>query len=102
MSKPLFPFTAWMEPWIQGSMMIAEAQGVIAMRIWGLAGMWPVVADESRRMVTEKGPAFAEAAAAATAAAMALQTGPQVAMATLKPIRKLTRANHRRLSGGKR
>ena len=75
-----------------------ETQMVMAMRIAGMAGMWSVVPSENDRMVSEKGPAFAEAAAAATMA-LARGSGPAaVTQAWMRPLRRRTGANARRLS----
>lgn len=75
----------------------AEAQAVIWMRLWGMAGLWNLGPGETRRMVAEK-LAAAAAAQAAAGAALALGKAPAaVAAAALKPVRQRTRANVRRL-----
>lgn len=82
---------------MQTAMMMAEANMVIFMRLWGLAGFWNVTPFESRRMVQEKAAA---ARAAALAAGMALATGRSpaaAAEAALKPVRRRTRSNVQRL-----
>ncbi len=83
---------------LQSGMMLAEANMVVAMRLWGMAGMWKVTSSENRRMVDEKSTA-AMASSAAMARAMAAGHGPAaVAMAGLKPVRAKTRANAARLA----
>ncbi len=83
---------------IQSSMMLAEANMVIAMRLWGMAGMWKVTPGENKRMLDEKSTA-AMKSGAAMARAMAAGHGPAVvAMAGLKPVRAKTRANAARLA----
>ncbi|PZQ99977.1 MAG: antibiotic ABC transporter [Cereibacter sphaeroides] len=75
-----------------------ESQMVIAMRLWGMAGGWPMTAAEQTRMVTEK-VAAAQASGLAVARALVSGAGPgKVAMAALKPVRKRTSANVKRLS----
>ena len=53
-------------------------------------------------MIQEKGPAFLQAAGAATSAAMKGKRPDQIAEAALKPIGIKTRANARRLSKARR
>lgn len=78
--------------------MMAEAQTVVAIRVLGLWGLLPAAPGESRAMLAEKGPAFAQSAIAAGRAA-AMGRGPvAVAEAALKPIGRQTRANVRRLT----
>lgn len=81
----------------QFALMAMEANAVIWMRLWGMAGLWNVTRSEPTRMVREKQTAFAKAS---SAAAMAAMTGRDPASAALKPIRNRTRSNVRRL--GKR
>ena len=82
----------------QTTMMLAEAQMVIAMRLLGMAGSWTVGRGENNRMVSEKSAAMLASSMAAGRAIMA-GAGPQgVALAALKPIRAKTRANARRLT----
>ena len=84
----------------QTTMMLAEAQMVIAMRMMGMAGGWKVGRDENNTMVSEKTAAML-ASQQAVGRAMLAGASPQgVALAALKPIRAKTRANARRLSQG--
>lgn len=85
---------------MQTGTMLAQANMVIAMRMWGMAGVWNVTPDENKRMVAEKGTAML-AAGAAAAGAMAQGKGPvNVALAALQPVARKTKANAARL--GKR
>ena len=88
--------------WLQTTMLAIEAQTVVATRLWGMAGLWPVSPREGTRMVAEKWPTFAQAARAASHATLSGHPPDQVMAAALKPIRKKTRANSRRLSRRKR
>ncbi len=78
--------------------MLSEAQAVIAYRMLGMAGLWPVAPTETMRMVMEKLPAFAAAQMAAWQALATGRSPDRILAAWLKPIGKETRANQRRLS----
>jgi hypothetical protein len=80
--------------------MLAQANMVIAMRMWGMAGAWNVTPDENKRMVDEKGTAMLASGMAATAAVMQGKGPVDVALAALKPVARKTKANAARL--GKR
>ena len=75
-----------------------ETQAVMTMRILGMAGAWSVLPTENARMMSEKAPAFADAAQAATRAAMGGARPEAVAEAWAAPLRRRTSANARRLS----
>lgn len=83
---------------LQTGAMMAEAQTVIALRLWGMVGLWPTRPLETTRMLTEKWPAFLQSAGAAGAAAMNGHGPHRIAEEALRPIRRRTRANSRRLS----
>lgn len=83
---------------VQTSMMMAEAQAVITMRLFGMAGMWQVAPGENDRMVQEKTHAILAAGRAAGRAMMAGHDAGAVALAALKPVRARTRKNAARLS----
>ena len=88
--------TDFVWPAFHAGMMLAEAQVVIALRLWGMAGGWPMGWQEHVRMVTEKAAAAGESGAAMMRAA---GKGPgAVALAGVKPVRRRTRANVKRLS----
>jgi hypothetical protein len=95
------PFQLWTLG-LRTGVMLAEAQTVILLRLWGMAGVWPVSPTESTRMVAEKWPAFLHAYAAAGTAAMKGHGPHRIAGAALGPIAKKTRANSRRLVRGAR
>jgi hypothetical protein len=83
---------------MQTGTMLAQANMVIAMRVWGMAGAWNVTRGENKRMVDEKGTAML-AAGMAAAGAMAQGKGPvDVALAALQPVARKTRANAARLA----
>ncbi|MEE4189408.1 MAG: hypothetical protein V2I76_13290 [Roseobacter sp.] len=83
---------------MQMAMMAAEAQAVIAMRLWGMAGVWSVPPSEKTRMVSEKLRAATISNGAAVQAALRGGGPDQVFAAALKPYRRRTRANSRRLT----
>ena len=83
---------------IRTSVMLAEAQMVIGMRMMGLMGFWRVLPSETHRMSSEKLAAMGEAAMASTRAAMTGQPPIKVAEAALKPIRRKTASNVKRLA----
>ena len=56
---------------LQTGLMMAEAQMVIAMRLWGMAGLWNTKPEENLRMVQEKAEAVLQSATRAGAAMMA-------------------------------
>lgn len=91
------PFSYWHVA-VTGSHILAESQAVIAMRTMGMAGMWNVTPAENARMVSEKTDAMREAGMAAAGAMMRGHSPVQVAMAALKPVKKRTGANARRLA----
>lgn len=82
---------------VQTGLMMAEAQMVIAMRLWGMAGFWNTAPQENLRMVQEKAEAAMQSATRAGAAMMAGKGTAAVAMAALKPVRSRTHANMKRL-----
>lgn len=83
---------------IQLSFVLAEAQSVIGMRVLGAIGVWSVPKSENSRMLNEKVFAFVKGSTDASLAAIAGETPDVVTAAAIKPIRKATRANHKRLT----
>ncbi len=77
--------------------LLIETQMVMAYRTLGMVGLWSVAPGENQRMIAEKGPAFTEAALAASRAAMAGRRPDQIMDAWVKPLRRKTRSNARRL-----
>ena len=82
---------------METGLMLAEAQMVVAMRLWGMAGVWNVTSDEPVRMVQEKAEAAVHSLLVAGQALMGGQGAGQVAMAALAPVRDRTRDNVQRL-----
>lgn len=78
--------------------MLTEAQMVIGMRMLGMAGLWRISPSENSRMVNEKLSAVQESAAAATRAALLGKPPAVIADHALKPIRRRTSANAKRLA----
>ncbi|WP_420556399.1 antifreeze protein [Roseovarius sp.] len=97
MARVLTPVDLWSNAF-QAAMIVAEAQAVIAMRMWGIAGVWSVTPSENSRMVSEKAFALTRAATDAGTAALRGRRADQVVAAAMKPIRQKTRANARRLA----
>ena len=97
----LVPIAYWVLG-IRTAQMIVEAQAVIAFRVAGMAGGWPVSPSENTRMFFEKGPAFMRAYGDATVAAMRGKRPDEIASAALQPISRKTRSNAKRLSRGRR
>ena len=83
---------------LQSTLMMAEAQRVIAMRLAGMAGGWNVTSSEDARMVAEKSDAAMASGQAMLRTAMAGGSAGAVALAGLKPVRAKTRANAVRLT----
>lgn len=75
-----------------------EAGAIVAMRTLGMMGLWGVRPSEVYDMIAEKPPAFAEAWIGGVAAAMSGAGPDRVLAASLAPIGRKTKSNHRRLS----
>ena len=82
----------------ESTLMMMEAQRVIAMRLAGMSGKWKVGADEDSRMVTEKHQAVMASGQAMMLAVAQGGSAGTVALAGLKPVRARTRANNSRLT----
>ncbi len=100
MARQASHFDMWRGGMELTSLMI-ETQMVIAYRTLGMIGLWAVAPGENQRMVAEKGPAFAEAAMAASHAAMAGRRPDEIVGAWMRPLRRKTRSNMRRLGRGR-
>jgi len=85
-------------PSILMAQMMAEANLVIALRMWRMAGAWKMAPGEKQRMMSEKVSAAQASGRAMTKAAMAGATPGEVASAGLKPVRRRTQANVERLT----
>lgn len=75
-----------------------EAQMVISMRLMGLGGLWRVAPSENSRMVQEKVQAFSESGLAMSVAAFRMAQPATIMSAGLRPLRRRTRINTRRLA----
>ncbi|MCB1335837.1 MAG: antifreeze protein [Roseivivax sp.] len=84
------------------TVLMAEAQTVIALRTMGMAGLWPMPQGETARMVNEKPPAFVESWVAAGFAMLTMQSPGAVLQAWTRPLTRKARSNRRRLSRAKR
>lgn len=83
---------------VHTAQMMLEAQTVMTLRLLGMAGIWTTAPTESVRMVLEKPGAFIRAASSATEAAISGKRPDQIAEAAIRPLRRKTRANSRRLA----
>ncbi|MDT8854362.1 antifreeze protein [Paracoccaceae bacterium Fryx2] len=97
MSKP-YSVAEAMRLSVQMSMMAVEAQTVIMLRLWGMAGLWNTADTENDRMMTEKVDAMRDASAAAGRALASGASPNGVALAALKHVRRRTRSNAARLT----
>jgi len=96
MKRAVSPFDLWTLG-LDLTYLAVEAQTVVALRLWGMAGVWSVTPHEHTRMVTEKTQAFTESAWGAAKVATGGGRPDQVASAAIRPLRRKTRANSRRL-----
>ncbi|MEM5473816.1 hypothetical protein WNZ14_18945 [Hoeflea sp. AS60] len=91
------PFDIWKTSMEMGSLAL-ETQAVVTMRMMGIAGLWPVTKSENKRMLSEKLPAFAKAASAATSAALTGGRADQIVSAATKSLTTKARSNRKRLA----
>ena len=84
--------------WQQMARMTWESQMVIAWRTAGMMGLVRQDAEEPQRMVIEKANAASEAMHAALRAAGRGERADKVMAAALRPYRRRTKANVKRLS----
>jgi hypothetical protein len=97
MARIVTPMDYWVNA-LQVAFVVAEAQGVIAMRMMGAMGLWSVPKTENSRMLNEKVFAFVKGGTDASLAVLAGKSPDVVAGLAIKPIRQATRANHKRLT----
>ena len=97
MFSPITPFDA-LRLGYQMSMLTLESQSVVAMRLWGMAGLWNVAPTENTRMVAEKSTAMIASGMAAQRAIASGASATETALAAIKPLRRRTGSNARRLS----
>lgn len=86
--------------WTTSTMIAMEAQAVIAMRVWGMAGMWGVGVNENTRMIEEKVKAVQTGMLASGQAAMRGGNAVTVMSKAIAPVRRATRSNVKRLQKG--
>jgi hypothetical protein len=82
---------------IEAVRIMTESQVVIGLRLAGFAGFWPMDGAEGPRMLAEKLQAGAMSSGAALRVGLAGGSLPEIALAAMKPVRRRTRANARRL-----
>jgi len=87
----------FVRPAMAASKIMVEAQVVIGLRVAGMAGFWPMGQGETDRMVSEKVQASKDAAQALIRSAIAGGSLPDMAMAVMRPVGHVTKANARRL-----
>ena len=91
--KMTLPWSLWSEmAWIA-----AESQMIIGLRVMGMMGLTNQSPGEPFRMVAEKQAAATESLFAMTEAASSGASADRVMSAALRPYRKRTKANSRRL-----
>ncbi|MFC6636591.1 antifreeze protein [Sulfitobacter sp. JBTF-M27] len=78
--------------------LMIETQAVVVLRLMGMAGIIPAHHGENHLMVSEKGPAMAQAFTEASMAMMAGKQPDQVFSAAMDPISKRVKSNHKRLT----
>ncbi len=83
---------------LKTGIMLAEAQMVIGMRMMGMMGLWRVTRSENARMSSEKVSALGQSALAVSQAIMTGKSPAAVAEVALKPIRRRTSSNVKRLA----
>lgn len=98
MARSSFPLFEMMRASTAAGMMMIEAQSVITMRLWGMAGLWNLGPGESRLMVAEKAMAARQSGEAVARAILKGATPGRVALAAIQPVRRKTRANVKRLA----
>lgn len=89
---------AWWANAMQVGLVMAESQAVIGMRLLGMAGIWSVTPSENARMVSEKVHALTKAASDSSMTLLRGGSPDAVAAAAIRPVRRATRANARRLT----
>jgi hypothetical protein len=96
---PLTPHGYWRIV-LQASQIVTESHTVIALRLSGMAGLWPMAGAENQRMISEKLTAATQATQAAMRAGAGAAGGSlsEIAIAAMKPVGRRTRANAKRLT----
>lgn len=83
---------------MQLGMIGLESQAVIAMRVWGMGGLWSITDSELDRMVSEKSTAITQSYLNAGLAAFSGKRPDEILAEAIKPVRRKTRANSKRLA----
>ena len=83
---------------LRNAQMMSEAGMIISMRMLGMAGMWRVNPAENARMVEEKLAAMTDGSMAASQAMLRGAGATTIANAAMKPVRRTTAANVKRLA----
>lgn len=95
------PMKSWRSAFALWRVM-TEAQMVIGLRVLGMWGVLPASRRENHTMTAEKAPAFAKAALAAGRAAALGKSPDEVLQAAIRPVRRRTSANVKRLTKRRR
>lgn len=94
---PLTPHGYWRIV-LRASQILTESHTVIALRLSGMAGLWPMAEVENQRMISEKLTAATQATHAAILTVAAGGSLSDIAMAAMKPVGQRTKANTKRLT----
>ena len=94
---PLTPHGYWRIV-LQASQILTESHTVIALRLSGMAGLWPMAEVENQRMISEKLTAATQATHAAIRTGASGGSLSDIAMAAMKPVGRRTKANAKRLT----
>jgi hypothetical protein len=94
---PLTPHGYWRIV-LQASQILTESHTVIALRLSGMAGLWPMAEVENQRMISEKLTAATQATHAAIRTGAGGGSLSDIAMAAMKPVGRRTKANAKRLT----
>lgn len=81
----------------QAGFLALESQAVVTYRVLGMTGVLRNPPRENQRMLNEKGTAFAASALAASMASAQGDTPDKVMRAAIRPLRRKTHLNARRL-----
>mgnify|MGYP006196103755 CR=1 FL=1 len=82
---PLTPHGYWRIV-LQASQILTESHTVIALRLSGMAGLWPMGQAEADRMVAEKLKAGFDSVEAVLRSGLAGGTLPEMALAAMQPV----------------
>ncbi len=77
--------------------MMGDVHGVVALRVLGLAGIWPMPDEERQLMIQEKIPALTEAMLAGLFSALSGHGPERILRSAIAPISEKVSKNHSRL-----